>query len=389
MSAIGLHRVLEPAGVLPQAARRLDAGPGLAADDEVRIRVRRLNLDAASYRQLVSEHGVDGVRDAVVAIVTERGKMQNPVTGSGGMLVGVVEEVGPASPLGLAAGDRVATLVSLTLTPLALTDGLARWDGRSEQVPCDGHAILFGRSIAAVLPSDLTPELALAVLDVCGAPALTTRVVTQALTTAGRAGDQVHPVGDHGAQEGRPGGGRPVGEGDPVSVAVLGGGGKSGSLSLAAARRAGATRLVGVVPTETEAAALTAAGLATEVVVADARDPVGLAAAIGEPVDVTVVCVDVPGCEHGAILATRAGGTVVFFSMATSFPAAALGAEGLAADVTMLIGNGYAPGHAELALDLVRTDPGVRALFDARLTPEAPGQAPGDRTGDGSSRGGD
>jgi L-erythro-3,5-diaminohexanoate dehydrogenase len=232
----------------------------------------------------------------------------------------------------LRVGDRIATLVSLTLTPLVITDGLARWDGRSEQVRCEGHAILFARSIAAVLPDDLPVELSLAVLDVCGAPALTARLVT-------------------------PG----------CSVAVLGGGGKSGSLSLAAARRAGATRLVGVVPTETEAAALKAAGLATEVAVADARDPVALATAVGEPVDVTVVCVDVPGCEHGAILATRTGGTVVFFSMATSFPAAALGAEGLAADVTMLIGNGYVPGHAELALDLVRTDPGVRMLFDARL----------------------
>ena len=71
----------------------------------------------------------------------------------------------------------MATLVSLTLTPLAITDGLAGWDGRSEQVPCDGYAILFARSIAAVLPDDLDPELALAVLDVCGAPALTARVV--------------------------------------------------------------------------------------------------------------------------------------------------------------------------------------------------------------------
>jgi L-erythro-3,5-diaminohexanoate dehydrogenase len=58
---------------------------------------------------------------------------------------------------------------------------------------------------------------------------------------------------------------------------------------------------------------------------------------------------------------------VVFFSMATSFPAAALGAEGLAADVTMLVGNGYVPGHADLALELVRTEPGVRGLFEARL----------------------
>ncbi len=357
MSAIGLHRVLEPAGVLPQAAWRLDPSPVLAPD-EVRVAVQRLNLDAASYRQLVGAHDGDGaaIRSAVLAIVAERGKMQNPVTGSGGMLVGVVDEVGPSSPLGLAVGDRVATLVSLTLTPLAITDGLARWDGRSEQVPCAGHAILFGRSIAARLPDDLPAPLALAVLDVCGAPALTSRVVTAAARRSGSG-----PPHEAATIDGAGGAGaRPA-------VAVLGGAGKSGSLSLAAARRAGAGRLVGVVPHEAEAAALKATGLADEVVVADARDPVALAAAVGDPVDVTVVCVDVPGCEHGAILTTRPGGTVVFFSMATSFPAAALGAEGLAADVTMLIGNGFVPGHAELALDLVRADPGVRALFDARL----------------------
>lgn len=102
--------------------------------------------------------------------------------------------------------------------------------------------------------------------------------------------------------------------------------------------------------------------------IADARDPIALADAVGEPgADVTVVCVDVPGCEHGAILATAAGGTVVFFSMATSFSAAALGAEGLAADVTMLIGNGYAPGHAQMALDLLRTEPGVAKIFKERV----------------------
>jgi L-erythro-3,5-diaminohexanoate dehydrogenase len=53
--------------------------------------------------------------------------------------------------------------------------------------------------------------------------------------------------------------------------------------------------------------------------------------------------------------------------MATSFSAAALGAEGLAADVTMLIGNGYVPGHADYALDLLRSEPAVRALFESRL----------------------
>ena len=334
-TAVGLHRVLEPAGVLPQAALRLDADPRIRPD-EVRIGVERLNLDAASYRQLHTAHGgdPDAIRAEVLRIIGERGKMHNPVTGSGGMLVGVVEEAGPDSPLGLKPGDRVATLVSLTLTPLAVTDGLAEWDGRSEQVPARGHAILFARSIAAVLPDDLPVPLALAVMDVCGAPALTHRVVS--------------------ARE------------DGPVVVVLGAAGKSGCLSLAAARRAGASRVIGLVPTAEERERLAASGLADDVVLADARDPVAVAAAVGEPADVTVVCVDVPGCEHGAILATAPGGTVVFFSMATSFPAAALGAEGLAADVTMLIGNGYVPGHAETALELVRSEPAVRALFTSR-----------------------
>jgi len=136
------------------------------------------------------------------------------------MLVGVVEEVGECSPLGLRVGDRVTTLVSLTLTPLVIEDGLAGWDGRSEQVPADGYAILFGRSIAARIPDDLPAELSLSVMDVCGAPALTARV---------------------------------VGGYDAPTVAVVGGAGKSGSLSLVAAKEAGAARTIGVVPHQAEA----------------------------------------------------------------------------------------------------------------------------------------
>jgi L-erythro-3,5-diaminohexanoate dehydrogenase len=347
-----LHRVLEPAGVLPQAAWRLDPDP-VIGPDEVRIQVDRLNLDAASYRQLRESSGgsAEAMRAAVLAIVAGRGKMQNPVTGSGGMLTGVVEEAGPQSPLGLAAGDRIATLVSLSLTPLAISDGLAGWDGTSEQVPCAGHAILFGRSIATVLPDDLPGPLALAVLDVCGAPALTYRVVAEVARRA-----------DAGAGPALPSAAGPV-------VAILGAAGKSGSLSAAAARRAGARTVIGVVPTEAEEAVLRRSGLADQVVIADARDPLALSGAVagaGGPADVTVVCVDVPGCEGGAVLATAQGGTVIFFSMATSFTAAALGAEGVAADVTMLIGNGYVPGHAQMALGLIRAEPAVRAIFEGR-----------------------
>jgi L-erythro-3,5-diaminohexanoate dehydrogenase len=204
-------------------------------------------------------------------------------------------------------------------------------------VPADGYAVLFGRSIAAVIPDDLPSELSLAVMDVCGAPAMTKRIVEQY---------------------------------DALVVAVIGGAGKSGSLSLAAARAAGATRTIGVVPHQDEHDLLAGAGLADVVTIADARDPIALRDAVtaaGGPADVTVVCVDVPGCEGGAILATADGGTVIFFSMATSFSAAALGAEGLAADVRMLVGNGYVPGHAAYAMELLRADAGVRGIFERRL----------------------
>ena len=126
--------------------------------------------------------------------------------------------------------------------------------------------------------------------------------------------------------------------------------------------------------TRREADLLTGAGIADAVVVADARDPIALRDAVtaaGGPADITVVCVDVPGCEGGAILSTAEGGTVIFFSMATSFSAAALGAEGLAADVTMLVGNGYVPGHAAYAMELLRSTDGVRQLFEGRLEAHA------------------
>jgi L-erythro-3,5-diaminohexanoate dehydrogenase len=341
---------MEPIGVLPQAAQRLDTSPELWPD-EIRVSVAVLNLDAASFRQLITKHEGDGaaVRAEVLQIVSERGKMQNPVTGSGGMLVGVVDEIGPEASLDVQVGQQITTLVSLSLTPLQITDGLSGWDGLSEQVPCRGHAILFGRTIAASVPDDLPATLAMAVMDVAGAPALTARVV-----------------------------GQYVERGRTPTVAVVGGAGKSGSLSLAAARDSGASTTVGVVPFEAEAELLRDVELADRVVVADARDPVALSGAVtgalATPADITVVCVDVPGCEHGAILATSPdGGTVIFFSMATSFTAAALGAEGLASDVTMLIGNGYTPGHALYAFDLLRRSSGVRDLFTRRISGDVPG----------------
>jgi len=338
-SAYGAHRVISPGGVLPQAADRLDTNPKLGPR-EIRVGVQLLNLDAASFRQLSQQHNNDGdkIRAAVLRIIKERGKMHNPVTGSGGTLLGVIEEIGFETVTSLQIGDNVASLVSLTLTPLAIRDELSCWDGKTAQIPTDGQAIFFAPTNLGELPKDMPAPLALSIFDVCGAPALTRRVVEGVLFHT-----------------------------ESPKVVVIGASGKSGALSALAARSSGAAKVVGVVPDEREAQRATSLQVFDDVVIADARDPIMLVKSLGQLFDITIVCVDAAGCEHGSILVTAPEGTVVFFSMATSFTTAALGAEGVAADITMLIGSGFVPGHAEYAVSLVRRSPPLRELLEERL----------------------
>jgi L-erythro-3,5-diaminohexanoate dehydrogenase len=333
----GLRRVVSPKGALPQGADVLDPDlpPG---DDEVAIDVEALNVDSAAFRQL--ERAAEGdparIAEEVLRIVRARGKLHNPVTGSGGVLLGRVSAVGPLHPSAaiLRPGDRITTLVSLTLTPLRL-ERIVAVRPEVERVECDGRAILFATGPWARLPDDLPEWVALAALDVCGAPAFASRLVT------------------------------------PGARVLVVGAGKSGALVLARAREVLGTNglLAAADRSETALAEVRRAGLCDVALAVDATDATGTLRAVdgaGGPFDLVVNCASVAGTEMASILAVRDGGTVLFFSMATSFTAAALGAEGVGKDVTLLVGNGYVPGHAELTLDLLRRNPGLRTLFARR-----------------------
>jgi L-erythro-3,5-diaminohexanoate dehydrogenase len=335
----GLSRVVGEKGVLPQRARKLD--PALPCREaELLIDVESLNIDAASFKQIKDDVGGEPARIAarIQEIVRERGKMQNPVTGSGGMLLGRVKEIGPKHPARatLKPGDRIATLVSLSLTPLVIEE-IKAVHPEIDRVDIRGHAILFASGIYAKLPPDMPDTLALAALDVCGAPALVARYVKPGMT-----------------------------------VAVLGAG-KSGALCLAQARRdlQGKGRVLALDISEKALAALSGIGLCDTALKVDATQAVDVMEAVSQATggalcDLVVNCASVGNTEMASILSVKDGGTVIFFSMATSFTAAALGAEGVGKDVTMLVGNGYAPGHADLTLDLLRSEPALRKLFETR-----------------------
>jgi L-erythro-3,5-diaminohexanoate dehydrogenase len=337
-SPYGTHRVLEPIGVMPQGAWKIDNTMEIC-DNEILIDVSNLNIDAASFTQIKAEaHGDEArVADIVRSIVERRGKHHNPVTGSGGMLIGTVRQVGPAlaERIDLKVGDKIATLVSLSLTPLRI-DGIKKIHLHKDQIEIKGQAILFETGLYARLPPDIPEKMALAILDVAGAPAQTARLVQPEDT-----------------------------------VLVIGGGGKSGTLCVyEAKKRAGPNGcVIGVSPFETDCQRMKALGWVDHALQVDATNALALMDAVatvtsGKMADVVINCVNIPNTEMGSILSTRQRGKIYFFSMATSFTAAALGAEGVGKDVDMMVGNGYAEGHAAFALSLLRESAKLRQLFE-------------------------
>lgn len=333
----GTHRVIEPKGVLPQAALKICNDMNIKSN-EILVDVIALNIDSASFTQLEQEAkgDVEIIKAKILEIVGERGKMQNPVTGSGGMLIGTVAQIGEElKDRDLKVGDKIASLVSLSLTPLKIEE-IVDIKADIDRVEVKAKAILFESGIYAKLPEDMTENLALAALDVAGAPAQAAKLV-------------------------RPG----------QSVLVLGAAGKSGMLCCyEAMKRVGPTgRVIAMVRKQEQADKLIGWGLCHKAIVSDAQVPVDvlnktLDANNGREVDISISCVNIPNTEMSCILPVKDEGIVYFFSMATSFTKAALGAEGIGKDVNMIIGNGYTKDHAEITLAELRESETLRKIFE-------------------------
>jgi len=331
----GTHRVISPEGVLPQPADVIDNTMEIY-DNEVLIDVQTLNVDSASFTEISRRAGgdVEKIKEIMMDIVAKTGKHKNPWTGSGGMLIGTVKEVGPDFSGDLKPGDRIATLVSLSLTPLTI-EKIIEVRQEIDQVDIVGQAILFESGIYSVLPEDIPQNLALSVLDVAGAPAQTAKIVEP---------------GD--------------------TVVILGGGGKSGMLCCYQAKKeAGINgKVICVDGFESSIERAKSVDVADEYVIANATDAVGLYNVVSELTndrlaDVVINVVNIPNTEMASIMACRDNGMVYFFSMASDFTKAALGAEGVGKDVSMLIGNGYTKGHANVALQILRENEKIRDLF--------------------------
>jgi L-erythro-3,5-diaminohexanoate dehydrogenase len=338
----GVGRVLDTTPCMPQAADRLDNSLPIYSN-EILIEVERLNIDAGSFVQMEEETAKDPAK--ILRLVMEntktRGKQHNRVTGSGGMLMGRVAQIGRhyKGPLKCKVGDRVATLVSLTLTPLHLNE-ISKVHLNTHQMEVSGHAILFERSIAALLPSDLPETVATAAYDVAGAPALAFKMA-------------------------RPG----------KTVVVIGAGGKAGTLSCAAARkRMGKSgKIIAIEPFKGAGDDLKKLKVCNEIVQIDATNPIAVFDAVskltrGKMGDLVISVASVPNTENSALLSAKNSpkSKVFFFSTVTNFTKVIMGAEGIATEATLIFGNGYTRGHAKYTIDLLRANKGLKELFYRR-----------------------
>lgn len=324
----GYHRVLDKSLTLPQAAAQLDVSLPIF-DNEILVRVRALHLDSASWHQLKTE--TEDPSAEILNIVKARGKMHNPVTNSGGVLLGDIETIGPAHPKfsELQPGQTIISLVSLTLTPLQINE--IKKISSKGHLDVQGLAILFASSPFALLPTDFSEATALAALDVCGAPAYVDRYV--------QAGDRVLILGL----------------------------GKAGLSCAVRAQEIGA-KILGV-DACVEPVTWCQQNLRGDFTGLSAQGTMAvydwvLKTTQGQEIDLVFNVVNQPGTEMSGITACRPKGKIIFFGMNTSFQKAVLGAEGLGKDVTMIMGNGFVAGHADAMFQLLRRNKSLRERME-------------------------
>lgn len=338
MLEFGCHRVLEPANCFPQPAWKLDNTMSVY-DNEILIDVEILHVNSTSFRQIYNtvNGNLADIKTRILEIVRSRGKLQNPITGTGGILYGRVKKIGESyrNPLNLKKGDPVITLASLSLTPLHL-DSIEHINSVSGQLKVKGNAILFGHMPLLKVNSNklsqrYSLELLIAVMDEAGAPRQTWKLA--------KPNDR---------------------------ILIIGANGKLGLLCAYGPREKIGTsgHITGVVRTEKSKKLLKESGVYDEVFCCDAFDTLGTMAYLSNYdlpgledglFDLTVNCMAVSGSETLSLVLTRNRGTIFFASMANSHKITALTSESIGKDLNIVGYTGFVEGHADFTAKLLDT----------------------------------
>lgn len=327
----GIDRVVSPPEVFPAAAWQLDNTRELHRG-EIRVSLRRIHIEGTSFRNLWQRTGNDEdlLKEKIIDIIMTRGKLHNPVTDTGGVLYGVIDEIHPAfdNPTGLKVGDEVFCNASLAGVPMAISR-ITAVDPIYPQIEAEGYAILLPGVPILKKPADLPVDLLLYVFNESGT---------------------IYNVSKEA--EGK------------KNFAVIGNSLIMTLLYGYAIRQAAGpdAKIYCLLDRNTEKLfqgekiqALTDE-VFTEVAHMNMLRPVSCLKKL-EPyaeMDLSVNCVDIPGSETINVMATKSGGTVVFANFISNYNMALYITEAVSRDLKIMCADGYINEYADFDFDLVR-----------------------------------
>lgn len=334
----GINRTIEPKGSLPQPAWKLDNTMELRSN-EILIDVKIINLNLVNFNAILEETNFqeERMKSRIMDIIEERGKLHNPVTGTGGILYGRVLEMSEGYPnnYNIRVGDEIVSLGSMTLLPIKL-DKIKAINFEIAQLEVEGKCILYANSPIIKKPKDLPLELVVSALDEAGAPSRTYQIVKE-----------------------------------NQNILIIGANGKIGLLCAYAAkdRLHGTGRLVGIVKSEKSKEQLEKYNIYDEVLQIDATytsafyDLESKDKNMGK-YDIVINCVNSPNTEMGSLLSVKDKGIIYFASLSSDYKLTSLTAEGIGKEISIIPYTGFLEGHADYALSLVRKSKQLQELLE-------------------------
>ena len=327
----GIQRVLEPQHVLPTSAWRLDNGRNIYSN-ELKVSIKRIHLEGTGFKQICTESNYDEkkIKQSIIDVVIRRGKLHNPVTDTGGLVMGVVEEIGADynNKNDLKVGDLVICNASAASLPMYIED-ITSIDKAFNQVEAKGYVIVH-ELIPVVKALETVPsEMLMFAFDQSG--------TLYRLKTLLRGKSKFLIVGNS------------------MLTNLLYG--------HVIRRELGSDCEITCLLDKKSSTKITGKGIDNlikkvfdEVNYLDILRPVECMEKLGAEsyYDLSVNCAEIPGAETINILATKPGGTVLFANLINNLNIALYITESISKTLDVRGAEGYLEGYDEFDIELVK-----------------------------------
>ncbi|MDD7719592.1 MAG: sigma-54 dependent transcriptional regulator [Eubacteriaceae bacterium] len=327
----GINRVLEPQYVLPTSAWRLDNSRRLNPE-EIRVNVKTVHIEGTSFKQICLEanYNEQKIKQKILDIVIRRGKLHNPVTDTGGLFYGVVDEIGKSfrNKKHFKPGDEVICNASLASVPMHI-EKVISIDRAFGQIEVEGYAILYDEIPLVSKPSEVPTNMLLYTLNESGT---LYRISTEAVGKK-----KFLVVGNNllsnllfGYAIKR------VARDDAEIVCLLD---KKTDYVLQGKSIDDLTKMV-----------------FSQVYYVDILKPLECLKKLESVTyfDLSVNCADIPGAETINILATKSGGTVVFANLINNYNIALYITESISKQLDIKCADGYLEAYDEFDIAIVK-----------------------------------